>query len=84
MGAGLLGRATGLTAVPLGWLIVCARQRRIAYRGVWVRAIRRGAWAGLFVLVLVLLRLEGILVLPIVLFMLALIVVAEMTLSAER
>ena len=84
VGAGLLGLATGLTAVPLAWLIVFARQRRIAYRGDWVRAIRRGAWAGLFVLVLVLLRLEGILVLPIVLFMLALIVVAEMTLSAER
>ena len=33
---------------------------------------------------LVLLRLEGVLALPIVLFMLALIVVAEMTLSAER
>jgi hypothetical protein len=32
----------------------------------------------------VLLRLEGLLVLPIVLFMVALIVVAEMTLSAER
>jgi hypothetical protein len=38
----------------------------------------------LFVAVLVLLRLEGVLALPIVLFMLALIVVAEMTLSAER
>ena len=50
----------------------------------WTRAIRRGAWAGLFVTVLVLLRLEGVLVLPIVLFMLALIAVAEVTLSAER
>ena len=39
---------------------------------------------GLFVTILVLLRLEGVLALPIVLFMLALIVVAEMTLSAER
>ena len=84
IGAALLGLAVGLTAIPLAWLIVFARHRRIAYRGDWTRAVRRGAWAGLFVAVLVLLRLEGVLALPIVLFMLALIVVAEMTLSAER
>ena len=84
IGAALLGLAVGLTAIPLAWLIVFARHRRIAYRGDWTRAVRRGAWAGSFVAVLVLLRLEGVLALPIVLFMLALIVVAEMTLSAER
>ena len=84
VGAALLGLAVGLTAIPLAWLIVFARHRRIAYGGDWTRAIRRGAWAGLFVTVLVLLRIEGVLALPIVLFMLALIVVAEMTLSAER
>lgn len=84
VGAGLIGLAVGLTTVPLFWLVVFARHRRIAYRGDWVRATRRGAWIGLLVTVLVLLRLEGALVLPIVLFMLALIVVAEMTLSAER
>jgi len=84
VGAALIGLAVGLTAIPLAWLIAFARHRRIAYRGDWTRAVRRGAWAGLFVAVLVLLRLEGVLALPIVLFMLALIVVAEMTLSAER
>jgi hypothetical protein len=84
IGAALLGLAVALTAIPLAWLVVFARHRRIAYKGDWTRAIRRGAWAGLFVTVLVLLRLEGVLVLPIVLFMLALIVVAEMALSAER
>jgi hypothetical protein len=84
VGAALLGLAVGITAIPLAWLIVFARHRRIAYGGDWTRAIRRGAWAGLFVTVLVLLRIEGVLALPIVLFMLALIVVAEMTLSAER
>ena len=84
VGAGLIGLAIGLTSIPLFWLLVFARHRRIAYRGDWTRAIRRGAWVGLLVAVLVLLRLEGVLVLPIVLFMLALIVVAEMTLSAER
>ncbi len=84
VGAGLIGLAIGLTSIPLFWLLVFARHRRIAYRGDWTRAIRRGAWVGLLLTVLVLLRLEGVLVLPIVLFMLALIVVAEMTLSAER
>lgn len=84
VGAGLIGLAIGLTAIPLFWLLVFARHRRIAYRGDWTRAARRGAWVGLLVTVLVLLRLEGVLVLPIVLFMVALIVVAEMTLSAER
>ena len=84
VGAALLGLAVGLTAIPLAWLIVFARHRRIAYKGDWTRASRRGAWVGLLVTVLVLLRLEGVLALPIVLFMLALIVVAEMTLSAER
>jgi hypothetical protein len=84
VGAGLIGLAIGLTAIPLCWLVIFARHRRIAYQGDWTRAIRRGAWVGLLVTVLVLLRLQGVLVLPIVLFMLALIVVAEMTLSAER
>ncbi|HSK53501.1 MAG TPA: hypothetical protein VLA44_12145 [Clostridia bacterium] len=84
VGAGLIGLAVGLTTMPLFWLVVFARHRRIAYRGDWLRATRRGAWIGLLVTVLVLLRLEGALVLPVVLFMLALIVVAEMTLSAER
>ena len=84
VGAGLIGLAIGLTTIPLLWLIVFARHRRIAYRGDWTRAVRRGAWIGLLVTVLVLLRLEGVLALPIVLFMVALIAVAEATLSAER
>ena len=84
IGAALIGLAVALTLTPLFWLVVFARHRRIAYKGDWTRAVRRGGWAGLFVTILVLLRLEGVLALPIVLFMLALIVVAEMTLSAER
>ena len=84
VGAALLGLAVGITAIPIAWLVAFARHRRIAYKGDWTRAVRRGAWAGLFVTVLVLLRLEGVLALPIVLFMLALIAVAEMALSAER
>ena len=53
----------------------------LAARGVTPNQV---SFAGLFVTILVLLRLEGVLALPIVLFMLALIVVAEVTLSAER
>ena len=41
-------------------------------------------WVGIVVAVLVVLRLQGLLELPIALFMIALVVVAEATLSAER
>ena len=83
-GALLIGLATGLTAVPLAWLVVFARHRRIAYAGDWLRAARRGAWVGLFVAILVVLRLVDAFQLPIVLFLAAIFVVAEVTLSAER
>ena len=84
LGALLIGLAVGLTAVPLAWLTVFARHRRIAYKGDWMRAARRGAWIGLFVTVLVILRLVDAFQLPIVLFLAAIFVVAEITLSAER
>ena len=83
-GALLIGLAVGLTATPLAWLVVFARHRRIAYTGDWVRAGRRGAWIGLFVTVLVILRLVDAFQLPIVVFLAAIFVVAEVTLSAER
>ena len=41
-------------------------------------------WVGIVVAVLIVLRLQGLLELPIALFMIALVVVAEATLSAER
>jgi hypothetical protein len=84
LGALLIGLAVGLTAVPLAWLVVFARHRRIAYQGDWLRAARRGAWVGLFVAVLVVLRLVDAFQVPIVLFLAAIFVVAEITLSAER
>lgn len=84
VGAGLIGLAIGLTLVPLIWLAVFSRHRQIAYRGDWVRAIRRSAWVGIVVTVLILLRLQDLLELPIALFIIALTVVAEATLSAER
>jgi hypothetical protein len=84
VGAGLIGLAIGLTSVPLAWLAVFARHRRIAYRGDWVRAVRRGAWIGLVVAVLVVLRLQSLFQLPVALFILTMVLVAEATLSVER
>ena len=84
LGAGLIGLAVGLSVMPLFWLTAFARNHRIAYRGDWVRAIRRGAWVGLVVGLLVVLRLQGLFQLPVALFILAMVVVAEAALSAER
>lgn len=84
VGALLIGLAVGLTCIPLAWLFVFGRHRRIAYAGDWLRAARRGAWIGLFFTVLVVLRLVDAFQLPIVLFLAAIFVVAELTLSAER
>jgi hypothetical protein len=84
VGAVLIGLAVALTLIPLMWLTVFGRHRQIAYRGDWARAIRRASWVGVVVTVLVVLRLQGLLELPIALFMIALAVVAEATLSADR
>jgi hypothetical protein len=84
VGAGLIGLAVGLTTIPLFWLSVFARHRRIAYRGDWMRAVRRGAWVIVVVAVLVVLRLQNLFQPPIALFILAMVCVAEATLSVER
>jgi len=84
VGAALMGLAVGLTLIPILWLTVFGRHRQIAYQGDWLRAIRRSAWVGIVVAILVVLRLQGLLELPIALFMIALVLVAEATLSAER
>jgi hypothetical protein len=84
IGAALIGLAVALTATPIAWLVVFGRHRRIAYRGDWTRAARRGGWIGLIVAIFIVLRLQGALELPIALFILALAAVAEATLSAER
>jgi hypothetical protein len=84
LGALLLGLAAGMTATPLLWLVVFGRHRRVAYSGDWPRAGRRGAWLGLLVTVIVVLRLVDAFQVPIVLFLAAIFVVAEITLSAER
>jgi hypothetical protein len=82
VGAAALGIAAALTAAPLFWLVWFARQRRIAYRGDWWRALRRGAWVGVLVAVFVIMRLNGIFQPEIGLFLLALALVAEVTLSS--
>jgi hypothetical protein len=84
VGAALIGLALGLTTAPLFWLAGFARNRRIAYRGDWVRALRRGAWVGVVGAVLVILRIQDLFQLPIALFILVLVVVAELSLSGER
>jgi len=84
VGAVLMGLAFGLTTIPLLWLAVFGRHRRIAYRGDWTRAIRRGAWIAVVVAILVILRVQGVLQPPIALFIVALVVLAEATLSVER
>ena len=83
-GALAIGAACGVTSVPLFWLAVFARHRRIAFRGDWGRAIRRGGWVGLAVAFLVALRLQDVLSLPIVVFVVTMVVLAEIALSAER
>jgi hypothetical protein len=84
IGAGLIGLAVALTLVPLLWLTVFGRHKQIAYRGDWLRAVRRSSWVGIIVAVLIVLRIQDLLELPIALFLIALTVVAEATLSAER
>jgi hypothetical protein len=84
VGAVLIGLAVGLTVVPLFWLAVFARHRRIAYRGDWTRALRRGGWVAIVTAVFVILRLQQLFVPPLALFILALVVLAETVLSVER
>jgi len=84
IGALLIGLAFGLTTIPLFWLAVFGRHRRIAYRGDWTRAIRRGGWVAVVAAAFVILRLQQVFQISIALFILALVVLAEVTLSVER
>ena len=83
VGGGALGVAVAATFAPLLWLLAFARQKRIAYRGDWTRAVRRGAWLGLLVAVFVVMRINGVFQPQIGLFFAALALVAEVTLSRQ-
>jgi hypothetical protein len=84
LGASLLGIAFALTTLPLFWLVVFTRHGRIAYRGDWAKALRRGATVGLVVTVLVVLRSQGAFSWPLALFIVAMAVFVEVRLSAPR
>jgi len=84
IGAALIGLALGLTCIPLFWLAVFSRHGQIAYRGDWIRAVRRGAWVAGLAVLFVALRLQGIFQPQILIFVLAIVVVAETTLSVDR
>ena len=83
VGGGALGLAVTASVAPLLWLLAFARQRRIAYRGDWTRAIRRAGWIGLLVAVFVVMRLNGVFQPQVGLFFAALALVAEVTLSRQ-
>jgi hypothetical protein len=82
-GAIFMGIGAGLTTIPLFWLIVFARHRRIALRGDWFRAARRGGWVAIVVALFVGLRLQDALQVPIALFVVVMVTVAEAWLSTE-
>ncbi len=84
LGAVLMGLAIGLTVIPLFWLVAFARSRRIAMRGSWTRAVRRGAWTGVLVTLFVVMRLQGLFQPQLGLFIVALALTAETALSVER
>ena len=83
LGGALLGLSFGLTSGPLFWLASFARRRRIAYRGDWLKAARRGAWVGLVVAFFVLLRAQEVFSLPIALFVVAMVTFVELALSVR-
>jgi uncharacterized membrane protein YhhN len=84
VGAGFIGLACGLTAVPVFWLVWFARHRRIALLGDWGRAMRRGGWVAVVIALFVALRVQSVLSLPIAVFVVVLVLMAEITLSMER
>lgn len=83
-GALLLGAAGGLTMAPLFWLAAFARKGRIAYRGDWIRALRRGALVGLVIALFVMLRGQEAFSPPIAIFVVVMAVFVELILTLQR
>ena len=84
IGAVAMGGAVALTTIPVFWLVPFGRGRRIAFRGAWIRAARRGLWAGLVVMLFVVLRLEALFQPQLAFFILVMVIVAESTMSMAR
>jgi hypothetical protein len=84
VGAGLIGLALGLTCMPLCWLAAFGIHRRIAYRGDWGRAVRRGAGIGGLVALFLVLREFNAFSVPIALFVTAMALFVEVSLSVDR
>ena len=83
-GALLIGLAVAVTLWPLFWLAVFARRRRIAHRGDWMRAARRGFLAGLVVVLLVALKEFKTFSLPLAVFVVAMALFVELSLTFRR
>jgi hypothetical protein len=77
IGIGLAASASALIVTPFAFLAEFVARRRIAYRGAWVRAVRRGLLVGLVVAALAGLRLADVLSVPIALFTILLGAVIE-------
>ena len=84
IGSVLIGLAFALTSIPLFWLAAFQRRRRIAYRGDWLRAIRRGVEVGLLVTFFVILRSQDAFSWPLAAFVAAMVGFVEISLSVER
>lgn len=82
-GALVLGLAVALTLWPLFWLTAFARRRRIAHRGDWIRAARRGLIVGFVVVLLVVVRAFGAFSLPLAAFVVAMAVFVELSLTSR-
>jgi hypothetical protein len=80
----LLGAAIATTLAPLLWLANFVRLGRIAYRGEWLRALRRAGLAGLVVVLFIVLRAQDALSQPLAIFIVAMAVLVELTLSLRR
>ena len=83
-GALLLGGAITFTLAPLLFVGGYARHRHIAFRGDWLRSLRRAGLAGGAVALFVILRAQDALNPALAIFIVAMAVLTEVTLSRGR
>ena len=74
---GLAALAVTLTITPFAFLAEFVIRRRIAYRGGWFRAARRGVLSGAVVAALAALRIGGALNVPVAIFVVLLAALVE-------